>query len=263
MKLPSRTKSTFVAPHPAMHLLQMQEQMKGSCGTSPTQRAYRSHTSDLIARLDLLLAPKKSKTSTDAKKLADALGAKPSAGPPKSRARNIVLRDLVDILTKIWRDGKSLDLIEGKRDEIVPSPPVVEDGAPISEVTVKAEVVDELKKATIKTENVEAFRTALSEEAFTEMSEVDLSVGAFNHGEPFMQWIPASQTAGVYTAAIPSVAIAEQEILSSFLEEHPVDLKQEDSCCTSPSSEEEFDDLMIDEQTPPESPFEEICAPSK
>lgn len=247
--------------------------MKGLGGTSPTQRAYRSHTSDLIARLDLLLAPKKSNTSADAngKNLAQALGAKPKSGP-KSRARNVVLRDLVDVLTKIWRDDKSLDLLEGKRDEVIPSPPSVE--SHVLETSLKVQS-DDVLETSIKveshespqksvpfvahcTEDVQCIKNTLVSEALCFQNEQvvsELNIGSFNHGEPFTNcWVPASEStdAEFPTALAPSV-------LSSYLEEQPGGIKQEESCCTTPCSDEDFDSdgFVMDDVETPESPFEE------
>jgi hypothetical protein len=249
MKLPSRKKSTIIPFHP-FHLLQM-EQMKGPGGTSPTQRAYRSHTSDLIARLDLLLAPKKLSTSADANgnRLPDPLGSKQSS--VKSRPRNVVLRDLVDILTKIWRDEKSLELLEVKRDENVPSPPPpVEDEIGISETPKACEDT----KISPKVETIETLRSSLLTDDCAEVEHVcsELHIGAFNSGEPFLQsWVP-----------VPEINAADLKLL----DEQPSPLICEESSCASSESDEDFEGegfMMDAPQSPPDSPFEEICAPAK
>lgn len=263
MKLPMRNKKSTPIPT-AAQLLFHAEQMKGLGGTSPTQRAYRSHTSDLITRLDRLLAPKKPQASADAgKRKADAQGAGSAAGPfSKSRPRNIVLRDLVETLTKIWRDDKSLELIEKKRDQMVPSPPAFEDHATLSDAVKVEESADapEQKVApmvAIKTDAHTLRCSAFQEEVSFGSMASDLNIG-FNT-EPFldMGW----NTAG----SLPIGPVPQSRRLScpevfSFLEEQPVVVKrEEDSCCTSPSSDEDFDSqsFMMEPETPPESPFEE------
>eukprot|EP00286_Rhodomonas_abbreviata_P010983 CAMPEP_0181324222 /NCGR_PEP_ID=MMETSP1101-20121128/20236_1 /TAXON_ID=46948 /ORGANISM="Rhodomonas abbreviata, Strain Caron Lab Isolate" /LENGTH=314 /DNA_ID=CAMNT_0023432367 /DNA_START=98 /DNA_END=1039 /DNA_ORIENTATION=+ len=124
MKLPSRNKSTMVASV-ASNVFGFPDRKEPACkksamvgtvpknvfsfpdgkepgGTSPTQRAYRSQTSDLITQLDRILCL--SSPGLKEKKVSTKPGMK------KTRARNVVLRELVDLLSKIWRDDESLQL---------------------------------------------------------------------------------------------------------------------------------------------------------
>ena len=82
----------------------------GECARKSAEAAigspYRRHTADLIRRIDILLSRRSSKSNINSSN-SSARARKPrSGGGQRPRARNVVLRELVELLRKAKRDDE-------------------------------------------------------------------------------------------------------------------------------------------------------------